>query len=221
MPPGNGTHVVFLRTTERGTIDRGTREANMSETVTRKRQSGLLAPLSAAWKAIRTPPPEQLEQGRWPAERPAGHRHRDAVAVLTAARCVVQRGWVQNTWYVMQTPAGRRRSLPSAFPGRVDRTNVVEACLVGAVIHAAWQQSPRPERAYPALDALWHTLLCGDIADVDPVGPLCSPPIRLARVRDLTSWNDRRYRSKDEVLDLLERTVIRIADADRHTEPHR
>jgi hypothetical protein len=140
------------------------------------------------------------------------------VAVLTAARGVVRRGWVQNTWYILQTPAGRRRAFQSIFPSRLDRTRVVEACLVGAVMHAAWQQSARPEHAYPAIDALWCTLLGADTAAADPVGPLCSPPVRIARVRDLTTWNDRRYRSKDQVLDLLDRTVARIADADRRTE---
>jgi hypothetical protein len=86
-------------------------------------------------------------------------------------------------------------------------------------MHAAWQQSPRPEHAYPAVDALWHTLLgAGDTAGDDPVGPLCSPPVRVARVRDLTTWNDRRYRNKDEVLDLLDRTVARITDAVGRTE---
>jgi hypothetical protein len=36
----------------------------------------------------------------------------------------------------------------------------------------------------------------------------------VARVRDLTTWNDHRYRTQDEVLRLLDRTVARIADAD-------
>jgi len=117
----------------------------------------------------------------------------------------------------MENPTGRRRKMQSIFPSRLDRTHVVEACLVGAVMHAAWQQSPRPERAYPAIDALWHTLLGGDPAGAEPVGPLSSPPVRLARVRDLTTWNDRRYRTREEVVDLLDRTMARIAEADRRT----
>jgi hypothetical protein len=121
----------------------------------------------------------------------------------------------------METPAGRRRPMQSIFPGRLDRTRVVEACLVGAVMHAAWQQSPRPERAYPAIDALWHTLLGGDAPGAEPVGPLSSPPVRLARVRDLTTWNDRRYRTRQDVLDLLDRTAARITDADRRAGDRR
>jgi hypothetical protein len=153
------------------------------------------------------------------AASPAAHRHQDATAVLTATRSVIRRGWTQNTWYVTQTPAGRRRTVQSIFPSRLDRSQVVEACLVGAVLHAAWQQSPRPEHAYPAIDALWQTLLGGgDAAGTGPVGPLSAPPVRVARVRDLTTWNDRHYRTRDEVLELLDHTLERIADADRRTD---
>jgi hypothetical protein len=191
----------------------------MNEAVTHERHRGLLARLGSALSAVFTPPSGQPGQMPCSAESPISHRHQDAVAVLTAARGVLRRGWVQNTWYILQTAAGHRRPFQSIFPSRLDRTQVVEACLVGAVMHAAWQQSPRPERAYPAIDALWYTLLGGgDTAGADPVGPLCSPPVRVARVRDLTTWNDHRYRSKDEVLNLLDRTVARITDADRRTE---
>jgi hypothetical protein len=193
-------------------------KADMNKAVIHKRQRSLFARLGSALNAVFTPesgPPDQI---RHSAAIALGHRHQDAIAVLTAARSVIERGWVQNTWYTLENPAGRRRTFSSIFPSRLDRGQVVQACLVGAVLHGAWQQSPRPERAYPALDALWSTAFGGDIAGADPVGPLCPPPIRVFRVRDLTTWNDRRYRSKDEVLDLLDRTTARIADADRRTE---
>jgi hypothetical protein len=191
----------------------------MSESVTHRRRQGLLARLGSALHSAFPPPSGKPGQMPHSAASPPGHRHQDALTVLSAARGVVRRGWVQNTWYILQTPAGRRRAFQSVFPSRLDRTHVVEACLVGAVMHAAWQQSSRPEHAFPAIDALWCTLLGGgDTTGADPVGPLCSPPVRVARVRDLTTWNDRRYRTKDEVLDLLDRTVARVADADRRTE---
>jgi hypothetical protein len=190
----------------------------MTQAVTHKRQRGLLARLESALKAAF--PPSSGGTGQMPrsAASPLSHRHHDALAVLTAAHGVLQRGWAQNAWYIMETPAGRRRTLQSIFPRRLDRTHVVEACLVGAVMHAAWQQSPRPEHAYPAIDALWRTLLGGDAAGAEPVGPLSSPPVRVARVRDLTTWNDRRYRTKEQVLDLLDRTAARITDAGSRTE---
>jgi hypothetical protein len=189
-------------------------EVDMSEAVTGKGQLGLLARLGSALHGARPQPPGEPGQTPHSAASPAGHRHENALTVLTAARRVVQRGWAQNGWYVMATRTGRRRTIQSIFPSRLDRTQVVEACLVGAVMHAAWQQSPEPEHAYPALDALWRTLLGGDAGGGGPVGPLCSPPVRVARVRDLTTWNDHRYRTQDEVLRLLDRTVARIADAD-------
>jgi hypothetical protein len=193
----------------------------MNEAAAHKRQRGLFARLGSALSTV-FPPPGKPDQMPCFAASPVSHRHQDALAVLTAARGVVRRGWVQNSWYIMETPAGRRRTFQSIFPSRLDRTEVVEACLVGAVMHAAWQQSPRPEHAYPAIDALWYTLLGGgDAAGAEPVGPLCSPPVRVARVRDLTTWNDRRYRTKEEVLDLLDRAVARIADGDRRTEHFR
>jgi hypothetical protein len=191
----------------------------MNEPVTQNRQPGLLARLCGALHAVFPPSPAQTGRTPAPAASPVSRRHQDALAVLTAARGVVRRGWAQNTWYIMESPAGRRRTVQSVFPSRLDRSHVVEACLVGAVMQAAWQQSPRPERAYPAIDALWHTLLSGgDPAGAEPVGLLCSPPVRVARVRDLTTWNDRPYRTRQEVLDLLDRTVARITDADRRAE---
>jgi hypothetical protein len=185
----------------------------VQDTITRQRPRGALARAGSALRAALSRSPGEAVPAA-PGRNPLGHRHQDALAVLTAARGVIRRGWTQHTWYVTETPAGRRRSVQSVFPSRLDRSRVVQACLVGAVMHAAWQQSPRPAHAYPAVDALWHTLLGG----ADPVGPLSSPPERVARVRDLTTWNDRRYRTRDEVLDLLDRTVARITDADRRTE---
>lgn len=189
----------------------------MSGTVIHERRRAVLSRLGAAWRAAVQPPLPEPADGRVePAGSAdgslgAGHRHQDALAVLTATRAVVQRGWTQNTWYVLRSPAGRRRTVQSIFPGRLDRSRIVEACLVGAVVHAAWQQSPRPEHAYPAVDALWHTLFGGGAADGDPVGPLSSPPVRVSRVRDLTTWNDRPYRTRDDVLDLLDRAADRVS----------
>jgi hypothetical protein len=221
----HGTHKIFPARAEMRENDEVMlvlSEVDMSEAITGKGQSGLLARLgSALHGTLPSPSKSPGKSGEKPhsTASPASHRHENALTVLTAARGVVQRGWAQNGWYVMRTRTGRRRTIQSIFPSRLDRTQVVEACLVGAVMHAAWQQSAQPEHAYPALDALWHTLLGGDStggdsASGEPVGPLCSPPVRVARVRDLTTWNDHRYRTQDEVLRLLDRTVARIAEAD-------
>lgn len=148
---------------------------------------------------------------RTPQEAPAvTPRRQDALAVITAARGVIGRGWTQHTWYVVQTPAGRLRLRQRFLPSRVDQSQVVEACLVGAVVLGAWQQSARPERAYPAIDALWHTLFDLGGPGTDPVGPLSPPLVRAARVRDLTTWNDRDHRTRDDVVTLFDRATERL-----------
>jgi hypothetical protein len=150
------------------------------------------------------------------------HRHEDALAVLSATRGVIARGWVQNTWYVLESPAGPRSARQRFFPSRFDHRRVVEACLVGAVMQGAWQLSPRPEYAYPAIDALWQTLFGIEAAgDADPVGPMTPPLVRAARVRDLTTWNDRDHRTKEDVLRLVDLTVARVASRRTSSSPDR
>jgi len=142
----------------------------------------------------------------------------DALAVLDASRGVLARGWTQHTWYVVETPAGRRRIAQRFFPSRVDDRDVVSACLVGAVLQGARRLSPRAEYAYPAIDALWRTLFDPDpdpdpdaAESPDPVGPLVPPLVRATRVRDLATWNDRSYRSREEVLRLVDRASACLA----------
>jgi hypothetical protein len=147
---------------------------------------------------------------------PGTQRHQDALAVLDATRSVVARGWTQRTWFVMETPRGRRRLAQRFFPTRLDHRRVVEACLVGAVVHGAHRLSGRPEYAYPALDALWNALFDAEMpgeATADPVGPLTPPVVRAARVRDLTTWNDRSYRTKQDVLRLIDQATARVSGA--------
>jgi len=180
-------------------------------TITPQRPAGLAARLASTLKAALLP--SAAEADPLPSYgTPANRRHQEALAVLTAARGVVSRGWVQRTWYVTQTPNGRRRSGQRFFPSRLDHANVVQACLIGAVMHAGWMQSPHAEYAYPAIDALWHALFdAGPRPVADPVGPPCPPMVRAARVRDLTTWNDRLHRSRDDVLQLLDRAAARVA----------
>jgi hypothetical protein len=90
---------------------------------------------------------------------------------------------------------------------------VVQACLVGAVVHAAWLQSPDPERCRPALDALWQTLQESvGLGGPDDISRVSSPAVRAARVRDLTRWNDRPERTRDDVLRLLDGAMAQVAE---------
>ncbi|MEV6489938.1 hypothetical protein AB0M20_15145 [Actinoplanes sp. NPDC051633] len=176
----------------------------MPETITRQRPTGPLVRLAAALKARFIMSGGSAEPAT--ANGPGNVRQQHALAVLTTTREVVRRGWTQHSWFVM-TGSGEARQ--RFFPGRVDHSRVVEACLVGAVMHAAWQHSSRPEYGYAAIDALWLELFDGGAPEDDPVGPACPPEVRAARVRDLTAWNDRGDRTKEEVLALLDRATAR------------
>ena len=103
---------------------------------------------------------------------------------------------------------------------RFDHREVVQACLVGAVVHAAWQQSPDPERSSPALEALWDSLQqargLGCREELSRVSP---PAVRAARVRDLTRWNDHPDRTREDVLELLDGAVDRLAHPRNPTLP--
>jgi hypothetical protein len=181
------------------------REVHVSVTVTTSRRAGLVARFASV---LKTSPAETGQ----PERSQFHHRHEDALAVLSATRGVIARGWVQKTWYVMETPERPRPAMQRFFPSRLDHQRVVGACLVGAVMHGGWQLSPRPEYAYPAIDALWHTLFdTVATGNADPVGPMTPPLVRAARVRDLTTWNDREHRTKQEVLRLVDLATARVS----------
>ena len=161
--------------------------------------------------APRHPPHHRVVQPRRAGDP---DRHHEALTVLTAARAVIQRGWIQDAWYVLRDSRGGLRIFGSGSIGRFDPTEVVQACLVGAVVQAAWQQSPDPERSHPAVDQLWFTLqeergFGGPLA----TDRICSPAVRQARVRDLARWNDRPGRTREDVLRLLDDTMARMTRA--------
>ena len=70
-------------------------------------------------------------------------------------------------------------------------------CLVGSLqVHGRGRQL-----AARSLDLVWHALM----DDARDLGWVPSPEVRLARVRDLTRWNDRPGRRVDEVVALVTR----------------
>ena len=131
-------------------------------------------------------------------------RYEDAVEVLERAREVVERGWVQGTWYVVARPGKPPR--PAPIPSVAARDDVVGACLVGAVIHAAKQDDPHADMAVWGLplDLLWDAVNgraaeSGDAAA--GTGWRAAPAyVRAARARDIARWNDHPGRDVTEVL---------------------
>ena len=134
---------------------------------------------------------------------------------LEAAHALIEKGWVQDAWFAVRDRQGRLRPIGPFGFGLLRRGDVAGACLVGAVVHATWTHRPGVDAtaAAPALDMLWGSLQ--EIRGVTSPAPAAvSRDVRAARVRDLTRWNDRPGRSRDEVLELLDVAVSRtILDA--------
>jgi hypothetical protein len=129
---------------------------------------------------------------------------------LEEARNLVERGWVQDAWFAVRDRQGRLRPIGPFGFGLLRRNDVAGACLVGAVVHATWTHRPGVDAtaAAPALDMLWDSLQ--EVRGVTTASPVAaSRDVRAARVRDLTRWNDRPGRSRDEVLELLDVAVSR------------
>jgi hypothetical protein len=132
------------------------------------------------------------------------------LAVLVGARALLERGWVQGGWYVLEARDGRRRFVAAGSLTRRGFGEIVQSCLVGAVVESSrWHTSERGA-AGPAIDTLWHELgeLFGPRPPVDPRTPV--PVLRSRQVGDLTTWNDRRGRTRDEVLRLLDAAIARL-----------
>ena len=141
----------------------------------------------------------------------------DALGLLERARGLVAAGWVQDAFYVVRDRRGRVRPVSPFGLLLLSRTDVVGACLVGSVAHAASAVDRRSRRAPAgyAVDALWSALAERDDrpAVVVDVG---HPAARAARVRELARWNDEPARRRTEVLDLIDRAVARtVQDAVR------
>ena len=137
------------------------------------------------------------------------------LAVLVGARALIARGWLQGGWYVLQAPDGRRRFVGAGSLTRRSFGEIVQSCLVGAVVESARWHTSEKGAAGPAIDTLWHELgeLSGHRARLEPWPP--TPDLRSREVRDLTMWNDTPGRTREEVLRLLDTASARIASAPR------
>lgn len=140
-------------------------------------------------------------------ERVARERVEGARDLLAQARALVAGGWVQDAFYVVRGRHGETRPVSPFGLLLLSRADVVGACLVGAVAHAsaAVDRRDRRGRAALAVDTLWESLQPDPAARADTAHPAA----RSARVRDLARWNDEPGRSRDEVVELLDRAISR------------
>ncbi|WIE75596.1 hypothetical protein [Curtobacterium sp. MCSS17_007] len=136
------------------------------------------------------------------------HELDDLQRLLTNARGVVERGWIQHSWFAYLDEHGRLRKASSAAAMDVQGRPLVAACIVGAVVSAAGgPQVVHSQQVQRALDLVWHALAADE---GQPVVWCPAPDIRMARVRDLTTWNDGPSRTAAEVSSLL-LTAERVA----------
>jgi hypothetical protein len=142
------------------------------------------------------------------------------LAVLVGARALVARGWLQGGWYVLQAPDGRRRFIGPGSLTRRSFGQIVQSCLIGAVVESARWHTAEKSAAGPAIDTLWHELgeLSGRRAPSDPWPP--SPVLRSRQVGELTTWNDHPARTRDEVLQLLDTAIARLTPAAERVAEH-
>jgi hypothetical protein len=129
-------------------------------------------------------------------------------ALLERARGLVADGWVQDAFYIVRGRHGETRPVSPFGLLLLSRTDVVGACLVGAIAHAASSVDRRDRRvqAAQAVDTLWETLAATEADTTHPAA-------RASRVRELARWNDESVRTREDVLDLLDRAVSRTIHA--------
>ena len=151
---------------------------------------------------------------------PDGSSCEQTLAVLVGARALVARGWLQGAWYVLEATDGRRRFVGAGSLIRRSFGEIVQSCLVGAVVESARWHTAERGAAGPAIDRLWHELgeLSGCRPSVDPWPP--NPVLRSRQVGDLTTWNDHPARTREDVLQLLDTAIARLTPAaERASEP--
>jgi hypothetical protein len=124
--------------------------------------------------------------------------------VLDDAREVVEHGWVQHAWFAYVDEVGRTRLATAHDLHLMAGRPVTGACLVGAVVLAGGGlQAAGGQLVNRTLDLTWHALRSGR----EPQVRWCpSPAERAVQTRDLTSWNDARRRTADDVQALLAAT---------------
>lgn len=131
-----------------------------------------------------------------------------------ARQVVVAGGWAGGgTWFTIREPDGsvRPASLAESFALRDPGAPVAGACLVGILIRLA----DSPDRV-PTVDDVWratdelHEAMHEWLGhDSYPPGFAFSTAQRRVHLRSLTGWNDEPGRSRDEVLEVVDRAISR------------
>ena len=123
-----------------------------------------------------------------------------ARALFAGAATVVEAAWIQHGWFGYRDEQGRERLVGPHNLHEITGRQLTGACLVGAIVQAGGGlPAARTGPVHRALDLSWQALF----SVAEPVGYCPSPALRIARVRDLTRWNDQPSRTAAEVTALL------------------
>jgi hypothetical protein len=172
--------------------------------------------LSEAWRSLRSPRvPDYYvaEPNRTPRDLWLWRLDRIRDTLEQARAVLDQQGWTSGAWFTVQQPSGqpRRVSAAEAFDLRDPRRDVVSSCLVGTLVRLA----DDPDRAVSVPDA-WGCVDELYEAMHERLGHHSFPPgrsypheQRRAHLRALTAWNDSPGRTREQVLDLVDRAIAR------------
>jgi hypothetical protein len=187
----------------------------MASVVSLLRPGLLRDALGAAWQSLRTPPVPDYLPGPTPTPRELWLWRLDGIRdTLEQARAVLeQQGWTSGAWFTIRQPSGQPRLVTTteAFALRDPRRDVLSSCLVGTLVRLA----DDPDRA-PSVADVWgcvdelHEALHERLGhEAFPPGRIYSHPQRRAHLQTLTAWNDAPGRTREQVLDLVDRAIAR------------
>ncbi|MDQ1741893.1 MAG: hypothetical protein QOE23_232 [Pseudonocardiales bacterium] len=135
--------------------------------------------------------------------------------VLGGAAGVVAAGWIQDGWFAYRDDQGRQQVVTAHDLHRIAGRQPTAACLVGAIVQAGGGlPAAHSQPVHRALNLAWQALF----GSTEPVEYCPAPGLRVARVRELTAWNDRPNRTASEVHAVLVAAGRRAADQPKSNE---
>jgi hypothetical protein len=125
--------------------------------------------------------------------------------MLNDAADLVRTGWLQHRWFGYIDDTGQIRTVNASNAKQMAGYPVVEACLVGAIVHAGGGLTHlRKQVVQRAVDLTWHTLFK---TPSERIRRTPAPLIRTQHVQDLTRWNDHPGRTAHDAEALLRRSA--------------
>jgi hypothetical protein len=178
--------------------------------------------LTLAWSNLQIPPaPDQVVDAPV-TDHEAWLRQlaRERYALEQARVVLLQDGWTSGGWFTIRRPSGEVR-IAGGYEGfglLGPQASVVNACLVGTLLRMAEDpdQVPTVSDVWGCVDELYEAMH-------EHIGHVSFPPGRAypmserrVRLRALTTWNDECGRTRDDVVDVVDRAISRTIVAACH-----